>query len=242
MESLLTLSIGQFHAVDLAIRIIAVLVAAAALLLAMSAACIPVARRLPLIISAVALAAAAWFEAGVSGAWRGAFELAGSSYCVTGLPLAGEDRVIAWALGVPALLFCFGFAQIDHRSREFRHLCVATLLMALLGPIFLTVAVAGLFYSLTLLRNLWLKPSNAVPSIVTYANRIGLGGLAVALLLTFLGAVHLLPLGSTAEALLVRGEVIRSLSDLLALVLPAIALVTVIYNLSEKETGSDVAT
>lgn len=240
MESLLTLSIGQFHAVDLALRIDGVLVAVAALLLAMSAFCVPVVRRLPLIISASGLAGAAWFQAGVSSAWRGAFELAGSSYCVTGLPLAGEDRVIAWALGVPVLLFCFGFAQIPRGGREFLHLCVATLVMALLGPIFLTVAVAGLIYSLTLLRSLWLKPSKAAPSIVTSANRIGLGGMAVALLMTLLGALHLLPLGSTAESVLVRGEVIRSFGDLLALAVPAIALMCAVLNLQAKEAAPGV--
>jgi len=237
MDTLLTLGVSQFHAVDLVLRVASALVTASALLLAFSASCVATGRRLPLLVASAGLAVAALFEWGVSVAWRGAFELAGSSYCVTGLPLAGEDRVIAWALGIPVLLFCFGFAQLDRGGRNFRHLCVTVLTMAVLGPLFLTIMLAGFAYSLKLLSGVWLRSRAGIPPIVMWADRIGLGGLVVGLVLTVLGRIHGLPLGHTAESILVRGEIIRGLSDMLGLMVPALALMTASLNLPEKETA-----
>lgn len=232
MESLLTLSIGDYHAVDVALRLAAVLVAATAALLALSSACVERRLRFPLLLSATALAAAAWFGSGIAGAWRGAFELAGSSYCVTGLPLASEDRVLAWAFGIPVVLFCIGLAQLDHGSKQFRILCWATLGMAIFGPFLNLLFLIGFVVSVIQLRSLALD-SKRSPVLLT-ANRFALAGMVVGVLFTELGALHLLPLGKTAESILLRGELIRSLSDILALSLPGVALLTGLLNLDQK--------
>jgi hypothetical protein len=59
--------------------------------------------------------------------------------------------------------------------------------------------------------------------------------MTVGILLTEAGHLHLLPLGKTVDSILVRGELIRSVSDILALALPGAALLACILNLSQKE-------
>jgi hypothetical protein len=235
MDTLLTLGFGQFHAVDLVFRVAAVLVAMTAVLMGLSTMCVGRRLRFPLFLASVTLLGSAWFESGIARAWQGAFELAGSSYCVTGMPLAGEDRVIAWAFGVPALLFCFGLVQLDHESRNFRHLWVTTLLMALFGPFVFMATVLGMLYCGSLFSGFVLRPIPATSRLMIIANRIGLAAMLSGLALVMLGRIHGLPLGHTAESMLVRGEIIRALSDVLALVIPALALLTVVLNLPEKE-------
>lgn len=240
MESLLTLSIGHYRAVEMMLRLVVALVAGSALLLALSTMCVATRCRFPLILSSVALLMAAWFESGIAKAWQGAFELAGSSYCATGLPLAGEDRVLAWALGVPALLFCFGLIELDRGSMGFRHLCVITLLMALLGPVVFMVTVLGTLYSLRLFGNIALRPTAGTSRCMIIAIRIGLASIAMALVLLLMGRMNLLPLGSNAETILVRGELLRAVSDVLAVSVPALALLTAVLNLPEKDETSRI--
>lgn len=225
MDSLLTIAPGQFHAADLALRLAAVLVAGSSLLLGLAAPCFPAPGRLVLSIASAGLACAAWFEWSVSSSWRGAFELAGTSYCVTGLPLASEERVLAWSLGVPVLLFCYGLAWLGHGTKALRNLAIATLLAAFLGTFFMTAAVVALLYAMKELRAVWLG-SSAIPRPAVAACRIGLGAMQCAILLMILGRMNLLPLGSGADKILVGGECVRALGDVLALVIPSLALLT----------------
>ena len=236
MESLLTLPVADYRAIDLALRLVLALVGAVALLLGLSSMCVGRPLRFPLILASVALGIAACFESGISRAWQGAFELAGSAYCVTGLPLASEDRIIAWAFGLPAMLFCLGLVQLDHGSKSFRNLCWSVLGLALLGPFFNYLFLLGFLSCVTQLRGLVIPAAGESSTICTGANRIALLGMAVGILLTESGHLHLLPLGKTVESILVRGELILSFSDILALALPAAALLVCILNLPQKET------
>lgn len=236
MESLLTLPVADYRAVDLALRLVLALVGAVALLLGLSSMCVGRQLRFPLILASVALGTAAWFESGIARAWQGAFELAGTAYCVTGLPLASEDRIIAWAFGLPAMLFCLGLVQMDHGSKSFRNLCWSVLGLALLGPFFNYLFLLGFLSCVTQLRGLVIPAAGESSTICTVANRIALLGMAVGILLTESGHLHLLPLGKTVDSILVRGELILSFSDILALALPGAALLVCILNLPQKET------
>lgn len=236
MESLLTLPVADYRAIDLALRLVLALVGAVALLLGLSSMCVGRPLRFPIILASIALGTAAWFESGISRAWQEAFELAGSAYCVTGLPLASEDRIIAWAFGLPAMLFCLGLVQLDHGSKSFRNLCWSVLGLALLGPFFNYLFLLGFLSCVTQLRGLVIPAAGESSTICTVANRIALLGMAVGILLTESGHLHLLPLGKTVESILVRGELILSFSDILALALPGAALLVCILNLPQKET------
>lgn len=235
MESLLTLPVSDYRAIDLALRLVLALVGALALMLGLSTMCVGRQMRFPLILASVALGIAAWFESGISRAWQGAFELAGSTYCVTGLPLASEDRIIAWAFGLPAMLFCLGLVQLDHRSKSFRNLCWSVLGLALLGPFFNYLFLLGFLSCVTQLRGLVIPSAGESSTICTAANRIALLGMTVGILLKESGYLRLLPLGKTVNSILVRGELILSVSDILALVLPGIALMVCVLNLPQKE-------
>ena len=242
MDSLLTLPPGGFLAVDLALRVAAVLVTASATLLALSASCVPAPRRLPLLIAAVGLGGAAWFEMGVSGAWRGAFELAGSSYCVTGLPTAGDDRILAWAFGLPAIIFCLGLVLLDHASGAFRILCWSSLALAVLGPVSNLAFLIGFLVCADQLRRAISPFSGKMSAFRASPGRVAvlscllsITGMIGGILLTEAGRLGLLPLGKTADSILVHGEIIHAASDILALVVPALALLTVVLNPPEKE-------
>jgi len=233
MDSLLTLSVGDYQLVDLSLRLTLVLVAGVALLLGLSTMCVGKRLRFPLILGSVALFGAAWFEFGIARSWQGAFELAGSSYCVTGLPLAGEERILAWAIGLPAILFCLGLSQLERSSKAFRNFCWSVLLLAVLGPLFHVLFLIGFVLCAFQLRQIILH-SSAVPPMIPMTNRIALLGMAMGILLTEAGHWSLLPLGKTAESILVCGELIRSLGDILALALTGAALLACILNLPEK--------
>jgi hypothetical protein len=56
-----------------------------------------------------------------------------------------------------------------------------------------------------------------------------------------LGSLHLLPLGSDAATVLVRGEVFRTLADMLCLLVPALVLLVRVVSRSEGEAGRQVA-
>jgi hypothetical protein len=233
MDSLLTLSIGDYRMVDLTLRLTLFFIAGVALLLGLSTMCVGNRERIPLILGFVALLGAAWFESGIVTAWQRAFELAGSSYCVTGLPLAGEDRILAWAIGLPAILLCLGLSQLERSSKAFRNFCWSVLLLAVLGPLFHVLFLIGFVLCVFQLRKIIL-PTSSPPPMIPMANRIALLGMAVGILLTGTGHWSLLPLGKTAESILVRGELIRSVSDIFSLALPGAALLICILNLPGK--------
>jgi hypothetical protein len=204
-------------------------------MLGLSTMCMGRQIRFPLILGSVALGIAACFESGISRAWQGAFELAGSTYCVTGLPMASEDRIFAWAFGLPAMLFCLGLVQLDHRSKSFRNLCWSVLGLALLGLFFHALFLIVFAYCVFQLRGLAFPAAGESSTICTAANRIALLGMTVGILLTEAGHLNLLPLGKTTDSILVRGELIRSISDILALALPGAAVLACILNLPQKE-------
>lgn len=237
MDSLLTIAPGQFQAADIALRMTAVLVTGSSLLLGLAGPCVPAPKRLVVAIASAGMACAAWFEWSASSCWRGAFELAGTSYCVTGLPLAPEDRILAWSLGVPALLFCYGLAWLGRETKALRNLAVAAVLAAVLGAFFMTASVVALLYGMKELRGTWLRGSGAspFPPFVIAANRIGLGAVLCALLLMMLGRMNLLPLGSGADNIIVGGECVRALGDVLALVVPSLALLASLTGESARQ-------
>lgn len=237
MESLLTLSIGDYRAVELMLRLVVALVAMTALLLGLSTACVSSRFRFPLILSSVALFGAAWFESGVWIAWKEGFELAGSSYCVTGQLLAGEDRIIAWAIAVPALL---GSLALLGKPREgggfalFRRplgFPTALIILAFLAP---SSSVMTILILALLGWMIWQPcPGNPCVGLLRAAH----GCVVATFFITLLGGWHLLPLGKSAEEILVRGEIIRSLCDLLEFVLPALLLLAGILGMSSREAS-----
>jgi len=232
MESLLTLSIGNYHAVELTLRLTVALTGMTALLLLLSTTCAPSRFRLPLFLSGVALIGATWFELGTWLAWKEAFELAGTSYCVTGHLLAGEDRIIAWSLGVPAILFCFALVQIpwgQEGSVLLKRLAAVLLGLAIFAPFSSTIGLLLLGYALYLLC---FGTPQADLTIKVASISILLG-----MVITVLGSFHLLPLltaGKSADAVLVHGEIIRSICDILSLVIPSIALLTKVLTLGSS--------
>jgi hypothetical protein len=66
---------------------------------------------------------------------------------------------------------------------------------------------------------------------------IASGSIALPFLINLLGGWHLLPLGKSAEGILVRGEIIRSLCDILSLVVPAVALLIGVLRLGADVPG-----
>jgi hypothetical protein len=238
MDSLLTLPLGDFRAVELTLRLTVALVAMTALLLLLSISCTAGRLRLPLILASVALLGSAWFESGVWLGWKQGFELAGTSYCVTGQLLSGEDRIVAWSLGVPAILFCFGLLRIpwgEGHAAAWTRFCAAVLLLALVAPFSNLLALALLGWVLWFLCSG--APSIAKGSSVFLRRECLLASASIALpfLITLLGGWHLLPLGKSAEGILVCGEIIRSLCDILSLVVPAVILLTAVLRL-----GADI--
>lgn len=231
MESLLTLPIGDYRAVELSLRLTMLLIVMTALLQILCLSVVERRFRLPLILSSVALLAAGWFESGVWLAWKEAFELAGTSYCVTGHLLAGEDRIIAWSLGAPALLICFGLLQLNPREKVFRNLCWMALGWAILGPFYQIMALIGFVLCGVQLRGILPSSSKKQESLRT-ETIIAIASMALGFTVTELGCLHLLPLGKTAEETLIRGEVIRSLCDLVTLVVPGVALLIGILRIS----------
>lgn len=227
IESLLTLSIGEYRSVELVLKLVVALTGMTALLLALSAGGVATRYRLPLFIAAVALGGAAWFQHGVWEAWKEAFELAGTSYCVTGHLLDSEDRIIAWSLGVPAILFCFGLVHGTSGQGWIvaRH-GLLVLLVALLAPFSTTGALVLLVIAFALLHKNF---------SFTLETRLAFGVVLIGLVLFDVLAWHPFSLGGGAGGELVRGEVLRSLLDILSLVLPAILLLIGVLRLSNQE-------
>ena len=227
MDSLLTLSVGDYRAVELMFRLVVALIVMTALLLGFSTVCVAPRLRFPLILSSVSLLGAAWFESGVWLAWKEGFELAGSSYCVTGQLLAGEDRIIAWALAVPVLLFSFGliqFAEAVTPNHRLVRLGVAAVALGIFSP--LSSILSLVFLGIMIWLLCWRIPASLalLPIPLLRESRLAAGSISLAFLITLLGGGHLLPLGSSAESILVRGELIRSLCEILSLVIPALIL------------------
>jgi len=230
MESLLTLSIGDYRAVDLTLRMTVALIAMASALLLLSTTVVTRRERLPLIVVGVALAGAAWFESGVWTAWTQGFELAGTSYCVTGQLLAPEGRIIAWTIGVPAILFGFALLATSFEkpsAKNLRLLMAGFFLLAIVTP-FSTILEIMLLAGVAYLLGFRIAASNPAKHHI----RAALASIAFGILLPFLSL--LLPLGGGADALLVRGEIMRSASDLLSLVLPAVILLMATLRLSAR--------
>jgi hypothetical protein len=237
MESLLTLAIGEYRAVELTLRLTATLTGMTALLLGLCITCAERRFRLPLILSSVSLLGAAWFEVGVWLAWKEAFELAGSSYCVTGHPLAGEDRIIARALAVPALLLSFGMVRLSPGKGGGcppSGFTLAILLLACALPVSSLAAFCLLGWAAWLLC---FKPPATATAPLVPEIRPAIGSIALALFIALLGGWRLLPLGSSADSLLVRSEIIRSAADLLAFVIPSLLLLKGVLKLSDRESS-----
>lgn len=252
MESLLTLSLGDYSAVELTLRLTVVLIAMTALLLLLATLCVTRSFRLPMIITAVALGGAAWFESGTWIAWKEAFELAGTSYCVTGHLLAGENRIIAWSLAIPAILFSFGLILIPSgKTGETRllWLAVAMLALALAAPLSLFLAllislfaIKWILYKEISLHHFFSKNGFSQlkaksPLFGKFA--LGLAFIFLGMVANFLGSHHLFFFGNGVNAELVRGEIIRSLIDVFSLILPSIILLIGVLKTSNDQLKND---
>ncbi len=231
MESLLTLPIGDYRAVELTLRLAVTLMVMTGLLQILCLSVVARTVRLPLALSGVALLGAAWFESNVWVAWRDAFELAGTSYCVTGHLLAGEDRIIAWSLGLPLIFVCFGMLDLDPRGKGFRSLCWIALGWAVLGPFFQIVALMGFVLCMVHFRRI-LKASSENQQGMRAVTIIGVTSMALGFFVTELGYLHLLPLGKSADVILIRSEIVHALCDLLALVIPGVVLLIGVLKIS----------
>jgi hypothetical protein len=223
MESLLTLPIGDYRTVELTLRLTLTLIVMTAILQILCVSLVERNYRLPLTLSGVALLGAAWFESGVWCAWKEAFELAGNSYCVTGYLLAREDRIIAWSLGLPVIFVCFGMLQLDPREKGFRNLWWTALGWAVLGPFFHFISLLGFARCLALFRKI-LTDSSENQKGLRAVTTVAVLSIALSFIVTELAYFHLLPLGKSAQEILVRGEIVHSLCDILALVIPGVAL------------------
>jgi hypothetical protein len=240
MESLLTLSIGEYQSVAIALRVVVALTAMTAALLALATAIVWRNYRLPLILSAVGLGGAAWFENGVWEGWSDAFELAGTSYAVTGHLLADQDRIIAWSLGVPLLLFSYGLAQISWGKNHglVVQLGIVTLLLALAAPLSTIAALALLVYAGLLLLVKIPSLGSGGRSGIVGTTRFAFGSVILGVLVTALGYLHLLPnllTGNAANGILVYGAILRSLIDLFSLVIPGVLLLIGVLRLSKSQ-------
>ncbi len=236
MESLLTLPLGDYRVVELTLRLTVSLIVMTALLQILCLSVVKRPFRLTLILSGVALLAAAWFESGVWLAWKDAFELAGTSYCVTGHLLAGEDRIIALSLGLPAILVCFGLLHLNPLKKGFRNLCWSALGWGVLGPFYQTAALIGFVLCVLQLRGILLgKPNNH--AILRVETIVAITSMALGFIVKELGYLYLLPLGKSVEEILIRGETIHSLCDILELVVPGMALLIGILRISEEKSS-----
>jgi len=236
MDSLLTLPLGDYRSGELMLRLVVALIAMTALLLGLSSLCVTPRFRFPFIFSSVALLGAAWFESGVWVAWKEAFELAGTSYCVTGQLLAPEDRIIAWSIGVPALLgslALLGKPRGSHGGYAIERLLgipIVLILLAFLAPSSSVMALLILGLLGWMIWRPW--PENPFARHLRAAHAC----IVVPFLITLLGSWHWLPLGKEAGKILVRGEVIQSLCTLVALLAPAMILLIGVLNASSKES------
>ena len=241
MDSLLTISNGQFLTVETVLRLAFVFPAMGALLLILASTTVDSGLRLPLITGGVALAGSAWLESLVLSSWHAAFEPAGTSYCVTGLPVDESARVLAWAIGVPGLLVALGMARIPWGRRGGHLLEQNAAVLVALGMVSLFTGTAGFFLILwsgylSCIR----MPRHVLPSSRSQGY-IAFGAVTLGMVIRSLGSLHLLPLGSDAATVLVRGEVFRTLADMLCLLVPALVLLVRVVSRNEGEAGRQVA-
>jgi hypothetical protein len=241
MDSLLTLSTGQFLSVETTLRGAFALVAMGSLLLLLACACVPSLLRLPLIIGGVALAGSAWLESLVLASWQGAFEPAGTSYCVTGLAIDDPARVLAWAIGVPGLLIALGMARIPWGKRGGYLLEQNTAVLCLMGLLSLFTTAGGFFLMLWsgYLSCIRMIP-HALPSTRSQGY-IAFGAVTLGMALKSMGSMHMLPLGTDPALLLVRGEVVRTVADLLCLLVPALILAVRVVSRNHSEEKENAA-
>lgn len=224
MQTLLSLSAGNFLTVDLYLQGSFVLTLLTALLSLLSISCVEARFRFPLILTSMALAGSGWFLHGAWKAWRGAFELAGSSYCVTGWPLAPECAIMAWAIGVPLLILALGISTRSSRGISLMRLGQIVLLLALLSLVTRIGALIAYLACLWFLRSELMKPSPT-----RLALRISAGAILLGFVITGLGSLHLLPVGTDPETALARSEILRSIALLTALVTPALSVVWITF-------------
>ena len=229
MESLLTISIGEYTTVEISLRLTVALISMTAVLMALASGSVSHRNRIALILPAVALGGAAWFESGVWVGWKEAFELTGSAYCVTGHLLAGEDRIIAWSLGVPAILFAIGIVCLP-RGRALERLAAVTLALALATPFsnVVWVVLYGWIY--------WQIGSclsgSASSKLCIHAALISI---AFGFFLNTLGSHHLFSFGGGASGELVRAEVILSLVDVVSFVITSVFFLLNILRLPRQD-------
>ena len=235
MDSLLTLSVGEYRSVELVLKLVVALTGMMAALLALSTGVVDARYKLSLMIAAVALGGAAWFQYGVWQAWKDAFELAGTSYCVTGHLLDSEDRIIAWSLGVPALLWSLvllGKPRGSHGGFAVERLfgiLIVLILLALIAP---ASSLLALLFLGILGWFIWIPwPENSFAWHLRAAHAC----VVVPFLVILLGSWHCLPLGKQVENILIHGEIIHSLCDLLAFVAPAMILLIGVLRISHQD-------
>jgi len=240
MDSLLTISPSGYLALEETLRLATVLPGMLALLLILSAAAVPSALRLPLFLGGISLAGATWFEHDQLISWQEAFELAGSSYCVTGKPLDASAPVLAWALGVPGLLLSLGMARIPWGKRGDYLLeknAAALIAMGFLSLFhaagFLLILVSGYFSCIKMPR--YAAPGAGAQGFIAF------GAVIAGMILKSLGAHHLLPLGSGAEAVLVNGTLLRTAGDLLCFLIPGIVLLVRVFTRVSAEIKNPTA-
>lgn len=235
MDSLLTLSAGQFLSVETTLRSAFALVAMGSLFLLLASVCVPSLLRLPLIVGGVALAGSAWLESLVLFSWHGAFEPAGTSYCATGLSVDDPARVLAWAIGVPGLLIALAMARIPWGKRGGYLLEQNTAVLGLMGLLSLFTIAGGFFLMLWsgYLSCIRMIP-HALPSTRSQGY-IAFGAVTLGMALKSMGSMHMLPLGTDPSLLLVRGEVVRTVADLLCLLLPAMILAVRVFSRNHSE-------
>ena len=235
MDSLLTLSVGEYRSVELALKLVVALTGMTALLLALSTSAVAARYKLPLIIAAVALGGAAWFQYGVWDAWKEAVELAGTSYCVTGHPLDSEDRIIAWSLGVPALLWSLtllGKPRASHGGFAVERLLGILILLIVLALVAPASALLALLFLGILGWLVWMPwPENSFARHLRAAHAC----VVVPFLVISLGSWHFLPLGKQVEKILIHGEIVQAICSLLAFVTPAMILLIGVLIISNQE-------
>jgi len=234
METLLTLSVGEYSSVEVLLHLVVALIGMTAVLLALTATTLPVQLRLPLFLAAVALGGAAWFESDVWQSWQEAFELAGTSYCVTGHLIADDYRIIAWSLGVPAILFSFGLLLRPPKTAARSHLGILGLAVLALGGVAPFSVVAAVIV-LCFIGSLLIPRVAHTPSLKITLT-LAFGSIAGGLLLSIFASR--LPLGSEASTLLAHGEILRTVIDLFSLVVPALLLLIGTLRVSKADQQS----
>jgi hypothetical protein len=228
MDTLLTIAPAGFLAVEETLSLATALTGMLALFLILSAAAVPAGSRPPLFLGGVSLLAATWFQGVQLSSWREAFELAGTSYCVTGHSPDASAPVMAWALGVPGLLLALGMARIpwgkrgDYLLEKNAAALIAMGFFSLFHAAgFLLILASGYFSCVKMPR--YAAPGAGAQGYMAF------GAVIAGMIIKSLGVHHLLPLGNGAEAVLVNGTIVRTAGDLLCFLIPGIVLAVRVY-------------